>query len=227
MGSVDQWEELNERQRKYMELIYEHDQVQEYNERKRTARTQQSLSADVWRQIDYCDYLHGYSPLKQSLIDAGLVDPGTGSTFEALERRGYILVKYERVMPHPRADVVIYIRLTTKGRRLVRNALDLTAPKKLATGELREWHWRALAKAWVAWHDGEKGISSDEDSGDGFGYISWNTILRLRDYCVKGKDRPLIRDGRLTITPFGMQYYRENWQHYQEMYPDVPAPEPQ
>ena len=31
---------------------------------------------------------------------------------------------------------------------------------------------------------------------------------------------------RLCITDFGREYYRENWQRYKEMYPEVDAPQP-
>lgn len=72
----------------------------------------------------------------------------------------------------------------------------------------------------------------DEDTGDGFGYISWKTCLRLRDYRLKGPQMALLREGRrgepfaLIITEFGKQFYCENWQHYHHMYPDIDAPEP-
>ena len=73
------------------------------------------------------------------------------------------------------------------------------------------------------------------------------TVHRLREYRVKGEDRPLIgwvevpcepyrrkrwpgdsgymTDVRevLRITPFGLHYYRENWQCYRDLYPNVEA----
>ena len=30
----------------------------------------------------------------------------------------------------------------------------------------------------------------------------------------------------LVITEYGKQFYRENWQKYKELYPDVKAPKP-
>ena len=131
----------------------------------------------------YADTLYEHTPLKQRLVDAGVVDPGTGSTFEALEKRGYILVKYERITSHPLSDTLVSVRLTTTGRKLVRQALELSAPKKAPVGELRERHWRALCRAYVR---GNQGMGYDSDTGDGFGYVSWKTCLRLRDYRVKG-----------------------------------------
>jgi hypothetical protein len=220
------WESLNERQQEYMKAIYQIDQQQEAYEKQRAARNWHSRPADEWRWIEYADSVLGYTPLKRLIVEKDLVDHGTGSTFDALERRDLILVRYER-SPHLPRYATPYIRLTTKGRKLVRQALGLQSPRSLPTGTLREWHWRALCRAWVAWENGEKGIHSDEDTGDGFGYVSWNTILRLRDYRIKGEDKSLIRDGWLTITPFGQQYYKENWEMYREMYPEVNAPKPE
>ena len=80
--------------------------------------------------------------------------------------------------------------------------------------------------------------------------ISPLTVRRLREYRLKGQDRPLIDwvevacepyvrkrwsgdNGYVTtvrdvlrITPFGLQYYRENYQRYRQMYPGIDAPEP-
>ena len=73
----------------------------------------------------------------------------------------------------------------------------------------------------------------DTDTGDGFGYVSWNTCLRLRDYRIKGQEQALIREGRrgehfsLIITEYGQQFYRENWQRYRNLYPEVDAPQPE
>jgi hypothetical protein len=117
------WQELNERQQAYLRIIYDHDWTQAYWAKKEAARTQRSRPADQWRWIEYADYPHGCSPLKRDLKEKGLVDPGTGSTFEALRRRGFILVKSEKVGPHPLSDWTTEIRLTTKGRRLVREVL--------------------------------------------------------------------------------------------------------
>jgi len=81
----------------------------------------------------------------------------------------------------------------------------------------------------------------DKDVGNGFGYVSWNTILRLRDYKVRGAWKPLVEEKnipgehteivggvtlkqpyvtRLCITDFGRQYYRDNWQRCRELYPN-------
>jgi len=215
-----------------MKIIYETDQIQEQNEKKRAALDQRSLPADQWRYMEYADTYAGHTPFKRRLVEKGLVDPGTGSTFEALRERGLILVKY---------DHAVLVRLTTKGRRLAREALGLQAPKSLPAGTLQEWHWRALVYAYKARGSGV------EEWPRGIGHM---TVRRLSEYRIKGQDCPLIgwvevpcepymrkrwpgdsgyatavRDV-LCITSFGKQYYRENWARYKELYPKVDAPEP-
>jgi hypothetical protein len=145
-NEADVWRCLNARQQAYLQAIFATDQAQEQSERLRAARDHRSRPADEWRWQVYADTLYGHTPLKQRLVDAGVVDPGTGSTFEALGKRGYILVRYERVTSHPLSDVLVYVRLTTKGRKLVRQALGLCAPIKAPVGELREWQWRAPSR---------------------------------------------------------------------------------
>jgi hypothetical protein len=237
------WDDLNERQQTYLKLIYENDQVQEQNEKWRAARTWHVQPASVWRWILYANTEYGHTPLKQAIKDAGYVDPGTGSTFKALEERGLILAESTRINPHRRSELIVNVQITKAGRRLVRSALNIKGRVTLPVGTLREWHWKALCRAYV---QGDEGFHSDAKLDDGFGYVSWNTCLRLRDYIVKGKDRPLIKEKRypceprqiaigyfqdfehrLCITDYGKQYYRENWQRYREMYPDVKAPEPE
>jgi hypothetical protein len=164
--------------------------------------------------------------LLRKIQDAGYRDEGTGSTFAALERCGLALCKYE---PGSLGGPILFVQITKAGRKLVRDALGIKPEKTLPVGTLREWHWRALCLAYVR---GEQGLPCDSDLGDGFGYVSWKTCLRLRDYMVKGQEHGLIREGRynepfgLVITDFGREYYSENWQHCRDLFPDVDAPEP-
>jgi hypothetical protein len=219
------WADLNKRQQTYLQAVYEVDQLQEMNVKSRGARGRwNSTPASVWR---WMPYNAAGAALLGRIQDAGYQDEGTGSTFAALERRGLVLCKYE---PGSIGAPILFVQITREGRKLVREALALAPAKKLPVGMLKEWHWRALCRAYVR---GEQGMGGyDNDLGDGFGYVSWNTCLRLRDYRVKGEDKPLIREGRrgepfaLIITDFGREYYRENRQRYRELYPEVDAPAP-
>lgn len=226
-----EWEGLNERQQKYMKIIFEFDQMQECNEKLRADMDKYSLPADQWRWIEYADQYVGHTRFKQRFVIEDLVDHGTGSTFDALENRGLILVKY---------DVSLYVRLTTKGRRMMRQALNISTRVTQPVGTLREWHWRALAHAYMC---GDQGVHGWPKG------IGSSTIRRLREYQVKGQDCPLVEwvevscepyeyqnmygrtvsastRNELRITAFGIQYYQENYQRYTEMYPKVNAQKP-
>ncbi len=236
------WADLNARQQAYLTAVYEVDQAQEANIKRLGSQGRfVNTPASQWR---WMPYNASGAALLRKIQDAGYQDQGTGSTFEALERRGLLLCKYE---PGSLGGPILFVQITRAGRKLVREALGIKPALPLPVGTLREWHWRALCRAYVR---GEQGMGYDIDTGDGFGYVSWNTVLRLRDYRVKGEDRPLVAwvripceprlsrrwpgdDGvmvnersALCITEFGKQYYRENWQRYRELYPDVEAPEP-
>jgi hypothetical protein len=219
------WADLNKRQQVYLQAVYEVDQATEVAIKGAGARGRwNSTPASEWR---WMPYNASGAALLHRIQGAGYRDEGTGSTFAALERRGLVLCKYE---PGSLGGPILFVQITKAGRKLVREALAIAPAKKLPVGTLREWHWRALCRAYVR---GEQGLPYDSDLGDGFGYVSWNTCLRLLDYRVKGQDRPLIREGRrgeqfaLVITEFGKQYYYENWQRYHELYPDVDAPKPE
>jgi len=90
-----------------------------------------------------------------------------------------------------------------------------------------------MAEAWKGRPAGVK------DENGYYGHIGWNTWLRLRDY----KAGALVEEYRtggpylahvgysvdihwIRLTSFGEQFYRENWQHYRELYPEVDAPLP-
>ena len=220
------WGDLNERQQQYMEIIFNLDQgLERYYRLPPTQRPAwDNPPASVWRWLPY------EKGLWRKLEEAGLRDQGTGSTFEALEKRKLIESSAKG------------IKLTDQGRALVRDAKGLQAHKALPAGTLQEWHWRALAHAYRC---GEQGITEwPRGIGDA-------TVRRLEDYKVKGEYKPLIAYNLipcdpyqrlkpfsytqyetattcnlLCITPFGAQYYRENWARYREMYPDVDAPQP-
>ena len=92
-----------------------------------------------------------------------------------------------------------------------------------------------MAEAWKARPQGLKSDGTGE-----YGNIGWPTWLRLRDY----KAGALIEDYNtwgekllhmsytpqiywVRLSPFGEQFYRDNWQRYQELYPNVDAPAPE
>ncbi len=237
------WAGLNERQQQYLQAIYETDQEQEADERGMWKRGGTPRAASVWRWMEYGVFSGVGSTLYTKLYLRELVDEGTRSTFNALEKRGFIICKYttaRRDSQQHTLEPFLMVQITTQGRRLVRSATGTQAyrPGSREPGGLKEWRWKAMAEAWKARPQGIK------DKNGYYGHISWNTWLRLRDYKAQGEDKPLIEEystwGKylahvgytpqihwLRLTSFGEQYYRENWQRYRELYPEVDAPAPE
>jgi hypothetical protein len=240
-------EALNDRQNTYLLTIFRLDQVREADQRRAWNRGQRVLPAAAWRWIAYNT---SESLLRFALQQAKLVDEGTGSTFESLERRGLIECRYER---DPMGIPILLVKMTTKGRRLARSLTGEQRVRSLPTGTLRAWHWKALAVAYLA---GDEGVKQEYSGSGRYGGIGWNTWLRLRDYKHQGTEQPLITEAstwvqvrrsvftdrrrphdyeertgseqehQLSITPFGQRYYVEQWQRYRQLYPEVEAPAP-
>lgn len=217
------WTQLNARQQSYLKLIYQIDQATEREEKQRAFRGQRG-PAEVWRWLFYGDVaLDVASPLKQSIRDEHLVDPGTGSTFQALERRQLIECRGEV----PELDV----HLTPLGRKVARTGLGEPAPRRTRTpkGMLSEATWEALVLAYSA---GEEGLN--EVRGFRFGGVHVFTWERLQDY----PEGPLVKEiyhpatsrcsscSRMHITQLGILFYYTQWERYQAAYPDIEAPRP-
>lgn len=228
---------LNNRQRAYLQAIFDTDQAVEADMRSMPFRPfQDRPKASEWRWLEYSEPIPEIdkpaSRLYAAIKQVAKIDQGTGSTFSALADRGLIQV----VERGP--DRYTHIRLTPTGRKLVRSWTGAKAYKAPPAGTLREWHWRALAKAYAA---GDEGL--DGSYGD-YANIGWNTWLRLRDYklgplAVRGRGALVeeidarghvglgIGPYRLRITANGRALYDQEWARYRELYPDVEAPEPQ
>ncbi len=231
------WADLNERQQHYMQAIYETDQEQEADERGMWKRGGTPRPASIWRWMEYGVFDGVGSTLYTKLYLRKLIDEGTGSTFNALESRGFITCKYtwkRRDGERGSLERFLMLQITKEGRKLVRSTTGAKAYQPGSPGLLREWHWRAMAEAWKARPAGLK-----SEYGEDYGHIGWNTWLRLRDF----KAGPLIEEystsGKylahvgytpqihwLKLSTLGEQFYRENWQRYRELYSEVDAPEP-
>ncbi len=231
------WADLNDRQRQYMQAIYETDQEQEADERGAWKRGGSPRPASIWRWMEYGVFDGVGSTLYMKLYLRKLVDEGTGSTFNALEARGFIRCKYtykRRDGDREALERFLMLQITKEGRAVVRAATGAKAYRPGAPGVLKEWHWKAMVEAWKSRPAGVESVNSY------YGHIGWNTWLRLRDF----KAGPLVEEyftwGKkeewmsatpqiywLRLSAFGEQFYRDNWQQYREMYPDVDAPSPE
>jgi hypothetical protein len=227
----DVWAELNERQRTYLRTLYECDQATEEGRRMRAARGFYDFTpASEWR---WQMYGPADSALYMRLHAAGLVDPGTGSTWQALEDRGLVRCRY---VPDALGVQLLEVQITPLGRKVVRAATGEQRQKPPPKGQLRERQWAALARLYAAGDAGEK----SEDMMYSRGGFDWmRTLLRLRDY----KPSPLMEEyrtpyhdngdgtyrapeSRMRITSFGRDYYQREWARYRELYPAIDAPQP-
>src|SRR5207253_10770055 len=99
------------------------------------------------------------STLYTTLYLRKLIDEGTGSTFNALESRGFIKCKYtwkRRDGGREALERFLMLQITKEGRALVRSAPGAKAYRPGAPGALREWHWKAMVEAWKAQPAGVK-----------------------------------------------------------------------
>lgn len=119
------WDSLNERQRTYLQTVYEVDQETEHYIRLRAAQGYWSrVPASEWR---WMAYNAANATLYDRLYLRKLVDPGSGSTFEALASRKLILRKWEY---DGLGGSILFVQITRAGRKLVRDALGLSPYRK-------------------------------------------------------------------------------------------------
>ena len=124
------WAGLNERQQQYLQAIYETDQEQEADERGMWKRGGTPRPAREWRWMEYGVFSGVGSTLYTKLYLRKLIDEGTGSTFNALEKRGFIICKYttaRRDSQRHTLEPFLMVQITTPGRRLVRSAIGAQA----------------------------------------------------------------------------------------------------
>lgn len=162
---------LNDRQRAYLRAIFDTDQAIEADMRSTLfSPFHDRPKASEWRWMEYSEpILEAYKPasrLYEAIKKVAKIDQGTGSTFTALTDRGLIQVQVRGPDRYP------HIRMTPAGRKLVRSWTGQKAYKAPPAGTLREWHWRALSKAYTA---GDEGL---EGSYGEYAHIGWNTWLR-------------------------------------------------
>jgi hypothetical protein len=221
----DTWAELNERQRAYLRVLYGCDQAIEAARRERAARGfYDHTPASEWRWQMYGP-TSPPAQLYTALRSAGLVDPGTGVTWQALETRKLVRC---RTVHDAFGARLLEAQITPLGRKVVRAATGEQRLKPPPKGQLRERQWAALARLYVA---GDAGVLSEEMMYGRGGFDWMRTLLRLRDY----KPQPLMEEfhdpeiytiARMQLTSFGRDYYRREWARYNALYPNVEAPRP-
>jgi hypothetical protein len=196
----------------------------------RTGRSSNGLRQSEWRWLEYSEpeplVAWPGSRLWQAIKKASRIDQGTGATFAALADRQLVTVRWK--VRNARGNTVPYVRMTTAGRRLVRSWTGATAYKAPPPGTLKEWHWRALAKAYAA---GEEGLEGEYGVYAHIGERTWQRLLEYkRGALVEDRGTGEFFDWRqahrMYITANGSALYHDQWERYREMYPDIDAPEP-
>ncbi|MBW4558197.1 MAG: hypothetical protein KME59_20140 [Trichormus sp. ATA11-4-KO1] len=220
------WQKLNQRQQATLTAIYRADQSAEAAQKDAWHRSSTRIPAAVWRNLQYYFEPTSHETLLHSLLrKASVVDPGLGSTLRVLEGYNLIQCNYD-------SSELISIKLTTTGRAVVRAGLGESASKKPPKGQLKPRQWSAVVTAYHASTGGIDWGASFED----YAGFSWRwTWLRLLNYY--GTDNGLVKevgywkDGKhltkLVITQAGIEFYRQHWEHYLVLYPDVNAPIPE
>jgi hypothetical protein len=219
------WKGLNARQRTYLEALYDCDQAKEADRRARASQGfYDRTPASEWRWVMYGPEAPP-SALYLRLDEAGLIDQGTGATWQALETRGLLLTRTRR----EELGEFLEVQITALGRKVVRAIRGEQRQKPPPKGQLRERQWAALVRLYAA---GEGGVDHNELLYGRGGFDWMRTLLRLRDY----QPEPLMEQyhiyqptdhWRIRITPYGRSYYEQEWARYHELYPEVEAPEPE
>ena len=119
--------------------------------------------------------------------------------------------RWHRVNVHGQG--VPHLRMTTKGRHLARSWTGVKPYKAPPPGTLKEWHWRALAKAYAA---GDEGLEGEYGV---YAHISERTWQRLLEYKWgalvdergTGEYRDLRQVRRMYITADGRALYHDQW----------------
>jgi hypothetical protein len=124
-----------------------------------------------------------------------MVDQGTGSTFTALADRGLVNVQWHRDNVHGQG--VPHLRMTTNGRKLARSWTGAKVYKAPPVGTLKEWHWRALAKAYAA---GDEGLEGEYGVYEHIGERTWQ---RLLEYQSRRPGRRRTTGGQHGLVPMG------------------------
>jgi hypothetical protein len=222
--AVQAWDDLNDRQRVYMQVVYEADQAAERFWAGAWARGDDPLPASVWRWLEYGvvgSSLADLGKLQRALKNRGVRDPGAGATLEALESRKLIETRTKPAL----IGYGLQVQLTTFGRSVCRaGGLDPDRAMAPRRGQLSEALWGMLVDVHRA---GPGGLESAWAGGP------WERLTHREPEPFVSKTPP---DGhppastygpwRLRLTDAGREHYEANWQEYARLYPGVNAPGP-
>lgn len=191
-------DDLNPRQKAYLEALYECDQTNEQYRKQRAIKGfWDNTPASEWRWIVY-GRTEPASDLWIALRRQKLVDEGSGSTWQALEKRGFVECRWQRFST---GGTYLEVKITPKGRKLVRSwTAEAPKPPRRKKGELGKQHIQAL-KRLAAAPDGLK--VGDLELYVGTWWHTINTLTRLglitylhttRRYCITDAGRDKVAE---------------------------------
>jgi DNA invertase Pin-like site-specific DNA recombinase len=207
------WDGLNDRQRAYLEVIYQDDQVHESWISKQAAQGHRTPPADVWR---WRPYNAADAQIHRQLVQRKMVDPGAGSTLKALADRGLLLTRATSTG----LGEVVEVRLTTQGRAVARAGLGITRSSR-PKGLLSKGLWRQLVMAVTAEQAGEPLASLWRQTHL---YLGTGYTLHgrpSRGYLVERKESGRPYSSRWYLTDIGRAHLLEHLDTYRQTYPDV------
>ncbi|WP_129766902.1 helix-turn-helix domain-containing protein [Streptomyces sp. L-9-10] len=214
--SLAAWSSLNDRQRTYLACIFQQDQeVEEEQRHARYVGAEQRPAAE-WRRMTLAlsasSDAVGYTRIQERLREAGVHDPGAGSSVAALERRGLIVVYRDRVYVDGLGDLPrTRVEMSRHGRVVARAALGVSREVGPPAPLLSLWLWKIVVR--VA-HAGTQGVDGSL-AGRGPHYLAVGQspdgrtpsrgfiVLRLPDGVTHGPYRWFLTDsGRRHIADF-------------------------
>jgi transcriptional regulator with XRE-family HTH domain len=228
-GSTAQraWDALNGRQRIYLTCIFQQDQEAEEDQRHRRFLGGTGRRAVEWRRMDLALYAPpefvGHTRIQVRLRQAGVHDPGAGSSVAALERRGLVATYRDRVFVPGLGEIRrTRVELTRRGRAVARQALGVPVEKGPPPPLMSRWLWRILVRVALAGSEGVDGslagrgphfLAVGRSPGGGNpsrGFIE----LRHPDGSEHGPYRWFV-------TESGLRHMHDYLDAYRDLYPDV------
>lgn len=225
--SMTAWQVLNDRQRTYLACIFQQDQEAEEEQRQNRYVGAERRPATEWRRMTLALYapsdVVGYTRIQERLREAGVHDPGAGSSVAALERRGLLVAHRDRVYIDGLGDVPrTRVEMTRRGRAVARAALGVPREAGPPAPLLSSWLWKIVVRVSRA---GEQGVDGSL-AGRGPHYLAVGQspdgrtpsrgfiVLRHPDGVTHGPYRWFLTDS-------GRRHITDHLDAYRALYPGI------
>uniref|UniRef100_UPI0037047EB9 helix-turn-helix domain-containing protein n=1 Tax=Streptomyces rhizosphaerihabitans TaxID=1266770 RepID=UPI0037047EB9 len=228
-GKLNAWSSLNDRQRTYLTCIFRQDQEAEEEQRHARHLSTERRPAAEWRRMTLAlsasSDAVGYTRIQERLREAGVHDPGAGSSVSALERRGLIFVYRDRVYVDGLGDLPrTRVEMTRPGRAVARAALGVPRPAGPPAPLLSSWLWKIMVRVARAGTQGVDGSLAGRgphylavgQSPDGRTPSRGFIVLRHPDGVTHGPYRWFLTDS-------GQHHIDDHLDAYRSLYPGIDA----